>query len=113
MATVITKETLPQRGMARTFQGGQYGDVNVSFHLVDGSPGTGPRLHRHPYAEVFVILEGNLVFTVGEETIPASAGQIIVVPPGTPHKFVNAGSERARHIDIHTRGRMETEWLED
>jgi hypothetical protein len=28
-----------------------------------------------------------------------------------PHKFVNSGTGRARHIDIHTNLRMITEWL--
>jgi mannose-6-phosphate isomerase-like protein (cupin superfamily) len=37
----------------------------------------------------------------------------VVVPAGVPHKFVNSGAGRARHIDIHTSRRMTTEWLED
>ena len=31
----------------------------------------------------------------------------------SPHKFVNSGTRRARHIDIHTSRRMITDWLED
>jgi hypothetical protein len=34
-----------------------------------------------------------------------------VVPAGVPHKFVNSGTGRTRHIDIHTSRRMTTEWL--
>jgi hypothetical protein len=30
-----------------------------------------------------------------------------------PHKFVNSGTGHARHIDIHTSGRMITGWLDD
>jgi mannose-6-phosphate isomerase-like protein (cupin superfamily) len=67
----------------------------------------------HPHAEVFVVQEGELTFTVGEGTVEATGGQIVVAPAGTPHKFTNAGSGRARHLDIHTRVRMDTEWLED
>jgi hypothetical protein len=35
----------------------------------------------------------------------------LVVPAGTPHKFVCKG-ESLRQISIHPVARMETEWLE-
>ena len=34
------------------FQGHHLG-AGVSFIVVDAPPGSGPRLHRHPYEEVF------------------------------------------------------------
>jgi mannose-6-phosphate isomerase-like protein (cupin superfamily) len=46
-------------------------------------------------------------------TVEATAGQIIIVPAGTPHKFTNTGATIAHHTDIHTRGQMQTTWLED
>ena len=105
MTHVIDRDELPHGGTAHTFEDYRYGDANVSFFLTDGPPGTGPALHKHPYTEVFVIQEGDV-------TIEASGGQIVVVPAGVPHKFVNSGTGRARHIDIHTSRRMTTEWLE-
>ena len=113
MVNVIDRDGLPHGGTAHTFEGYRYGDADVSFFLTDGPPESGPGLHRHPYAEVFVIHEGEVTFTVGEETIEAGAGQIVVVPAGVPHKFVNSGTTRARHIDIHASSRMTTEWLQD
>ena len=113
MAAIIAREVLPHSEIAHRFEGEQYGDVGVSFFLVDAPPGGGPGLHTHPYAEVFVVQEGGVTFTVGDETIEATAGQIVIVPPGVPHKYVNNGARRARHTDIHTSGRMETAWLED
>jgi quercetin dioxygenase-like cupin family protein len=112
MACIINRDELPHGGTAHTFEGYRYGDADVSFFLTDGPPGSGPKLHKHPYAEVFVIQEGDVTFTVGEEVIEAAGGQIVVVPPGVPHKFVNSGTGRARHIDIHASRRMATEWLE-
>jgi mannose-6-phosphate isomerase-like protein (cupin superfamily) len=50
---------------------------------------------------------------VGEDTIEATGGRIVIAPAGAPHKFVNSGTGRSRHIDIHTSRRMITEWLED
>jgi len=84
----------------------------VSVIVVDAPPGGGPRLHRHPYEEVFVIQAGTVTFTAGDETIEASGGQVVVVPGGVPHKFVNTGEGRLRQVDIHASDRFITEWLE-
>ena len=84
----------------------------VSIIVVDAPPGGGPRLHRHPYEEVFVIQEGTATFTAGDETIQATGGQVVVVSGGVPHKFVNTGEARLRQVDIHASDRFVTEWLE-
>lgn len=94
------------------FQGYHLG-AGVSFIVVDASPGDGPKLHKHPYEEVFVVQEGTATFTVGDETILAGAGQVVVVPAGVAHRFVNAGPGRLRQVDIHKSERFVTEWLED
>lgn len=64
------------------------------------------------YEEVFFIQEGTATFTAGDETIEAKGGQVVVVPAGGPHKFVNSGAGPLRQIDIHPTGRFVTEWLE-
>ena len=86
--------------------------VNASLIFVDNLPGQGPRLHKHPYHEIFILLDGRSTFTVGSGTVEASAGQIVVVRPGVAHKFVNSGTGRLRQIDIHTSPKFITEWLE-
>jgi mannose-6-phosphate isomerase-like protein (cupin superfamily) len=111
MTRVVNTTELPGT-TARQFEGYHYGDVPVSFFVSDTPPGRGPSLHKHPYTEVFVVHAGQLTFVVGDATIEATAGQIVIVPADTPHKFTNTGSAVARHIDIHTSGQMETTWLE-
>ncbi len=37
------------------FVGAEHGDVPFSVILVHSRPGVGPRVHRHPYTEVFVV----------------------------------------------------------
>ncbi len=88
-------------------------DAALSFIIIDAPPGSGPKLHKHPYEEVFVVQEGTVAFTAGDEVIEASGGQVVVVPAGVPHKFVNSGTGRLRQIDIHPSERFITEWLED
>jgi len=102
----------PARGDDKDeFQGHHLG-ANVSLIVVDAPPGGGPRLHRHPYEEVFVVQEGTATFTAGDEKIEARGGQVVVVPAGVPHKFVNSGTGRLRQVDIHASDRFLTEWLE-
>lgn len=94
------------------WQGGAHGaEMCVIANRIDG-PGGGPRLHKHPYPEVFVIRSGRALFTVGGERIEASAGEILVAPRDTPHKFENLGPGPLETIDIHQNGRFITEWLE-
>ena len=112
MESVVRWTDLPSDGGSREFEGRLYGGVGVTFILVEASPGRGPRLHRHPYAEVFVVQEGRAVFTVGEETVEAEGGQVLVVPAGVPHRFVNTGDGPLRPFDIHASDRFLTEWLE-
>lgn len=82
------------------------------LHLGCGS-GCGPRLYRHPYAEIFLILEGKATFTAGVDVLEVGGGQVVVVPAGMPHRFVNSGTGRLRQVDIHPSNRFVTEWLED
>jgi quercetin dioxygenase-like cupin family protein len=86
--------------------------ADVSVIVVDAAPGEGPRLHRHRYREVFVVLEGEATFTLGEEQRIARAGEIVVAPADVPHRFVNTGHGRLHQVDIHEHPRFETEWLE-
>ena len=94
-------------------QGFQFGGAHVCLIFVDMEPGDGPRLHRHPYEEIFVILEGQARFTVGAETVDATGGQVLIVQAQVPHRFVNSGTGRLRQIDIHANDRFITQWLED
>jgi mannose-6-phosphate isomerase-like protein (cupin superfamily) len=107
----IDVDRLPGSENASRFDGHEHG-ASVSFFISRNRPGTGPELHRHPYEETFIVEDGKVRFTVGEETIETTAGQIVVVPAGTPHKFVNCGQRALRQISIHPVARMETEWLE-
>lgn len=113
MAIVLNTGDLPGSETSRQYEGYLHGETNISFFVSNTPPGKGPSLHLHPYAEVFIVLDGQLTFTAGDETIEAAGGQIVVVPAETPHKFLNSRSTTARHIDIHTRGEMITTWLEE
>jgi mannose-6-phosphate isomerase-like protein (cupin superfamily) len=75
-------------------------------------PGQGPRLHRHTYDETWVVEEGSVTFQAGEERFQATAGDVVIVPPGAPHKFTNDGPGRSKMVCIHANPKSDTEWLE-
>jgi mannose-6-phosphate isomerase-like protein (cupin superfamily) len=113
MATILKRADLIDDGASASFVGSAHDAGNISFIWVEVGPGDGPRLHRHPYPETFIILEGTATFTVGDEEIEAHPGDIVVGPANVPHRFVNSGSGVLRQIDIHAAARFSTEWLED
>ena len=111
--TLLNRSDLPFDGNTYEFIGSQHQNTDVSFIWVDMPPGGSVRLHKHPYKEIFIIQEGVSTFTVDSTTLEARAGQIIIVPAGVPHKFINSGAEQLKQIDIHVNKEFITDWLED
>ncbi|MFL6516178.1 MAG: cupin domain-containing protein [Chthoniobacterales bacterium] len=97
---LIRVNDLPFAGMSHEFVGDNH-QAPISIYFVDAPPGRGPVLHTHPYAETIVILEGTAKLTVGGDDRKVTAGDIAVIPPETPHKFVNIGTTILRQIDVH------------
>ena len=91
-------------------EGHEHG-IGISIILVDARPGRGPALHKHQYEEVFIVEEGQATFTAGDEEREVRGGEIVIVPPDTPHGFVNSGDGPLRQIAIHVSPRFVTKWL--
>lgn len=110
---ILNQHELSTAGGAREWEGYHFNDTAVSLILVDLPPGGGPRLHRHPYPEIFIVHEGQAIYTVGSTTVEVQAGQIVIVQPDVPHKFINSGQAKLRQSDIHLSKQFVTEWLEE
>lgn len=109
----INLTDLPYAGNSHDLEGINYGGVPASLIFFNGPPGSGPHLHSHPYAELFVVQEGEATFVVGDEEIIATPGQILIAPAGVPHKFTNTGSGNFQSLDIHLNDHFITDWLEE
>ncbi|HEX2288444.1 MAG TPA: cupin domain-containing protein [Gaiellaceae bacterium] len=75
----------------------------ISVNEVDVGPefeGPGPHFHKE-HVDAFYVLEGELEFINGTETLRAGAGTTVAVPPGIVHGFTNPGPGRARYLNIH------------
>jgi mannose-6-phosphate isomerase-like protein (cupin superfamily) len=101
------------RGSEKTirFEGAAAG-TPISFFAVDVGPGQGPKLHRHPYAETWVVKRGRALVVAGSEHFEIGPDDVAVVPAEVPHKFTAIGTERLEMTCIHAAGTMVQENLE-
>lgn len=74
--------------------------VTVLFYSTD-EVGAGPRLHVHPYDELFLVRRGRARFFVGGDVLQAGAGEAVLGPKGLPHRFENLGPGELETVDIH------------
>ena len=62
-------------------------------------PGGGPPPHVHSREEEsFYVLEGEIVFQIGDERVVAAAGTFANMPVGTTHAFRNVSDKTARML---------------
>jgi mannose-6-phosphate isomerase-like protein (cupin superfamily) len=95
------------------FQGEDLGtDVTVLFFVTE-ELGEGPRWHVHPYDEIFIIRQGNALFTIGDKKIEAATGDVLLGPAKIPHKYHNLGPGILETTDIHLSDRWIQTNLED
>ncbi len=70
--------------------------------------GTAPPLHtHHREAEVFMLLEGDLIYRAGGERFALKPGSSIFLPRGLPHAFRVVGNEPARFLAMTFPGGLE------
>jgi mannose-6-phosphate isomerase-like protein (cupin superfamily) len=107
----LRQSELPASNFSYELVGDDFGGIPACVIFVDAEPGRAPRLHKHPYAELFFVLEGEGTFSDGNEERVVGPGEVVIVPPDQPHAFVNSGEGRLRQIDVHLNARFDTEWL--
>ena len=62
------------------------------------APGFGPPLHRHRETEIFRVLEGRYLFQVDDKRFEAGEGDVVSVPGGAVHAFVNITDKPAKQL---------------
>ena len=64
----------------------------------------GREVEPHVHADEddsFYILDGEIVFVLGDDEVKAPAGTFVLVPPGVEHGFRNDTAETVRILNIH------------
>ena len=71
-------------------------------------------LHVHGNcSEIALILSGSVAHVVGEEVVNLAAGDMLIVPPGLPHRAQSTGPGPAEMIVVYNSGRRGFEVLDD
>jgi mannose-6-phosphate isomerase-like protein (cupin superfamily) len=66
------------------------------------APGKGPPRHRHPEAEIFRVLEGRYLYEADGRRFYAEPGDVVSIPGGMEHGFVNVTDSPARQYILMT-----------
>jgi quercetin dioxygenase-like cupin family protein len=72
---------------------------HLMISVVDLAPNSVVEEHSHPHEQLGYLLEGEVTFTVGDETKVLRAGEMWLIPGGVKHKVV-VGDRPARAIDV-------------
>jgi mannose-6-phosphate isomerase-like protein (cupin superfamily) len=90
-AAFITKDGSEIRELAGVPTGNS---VNQSLAEATVPPGAETEEHYHGATEeIYLFTSGAGVMKLGDEESEVSAGDAVVIPPGTPHKLRNTGTE--------------------
>ena len=73
---------------------GVHGNCTQSLAEATVPPGAATLLHRHRATEeIYHFTRGTGTMTLGAERFAVRAGDTVCIPPGTPHRLENTGSE--------------------
>ncbi|MEC5125827.1 cupin domain-containing protein [Verrucomicrobiales bacterium BCK34] len=108
-AKVSASEWLSKGDVLRGLLEGKTSNTDITLiRYATEVVGEGPTLHVHPYDEIFIITEGRARFTVGDKTIDAEVGDVVLGPANIPHGYQNLGPGKLDSLDIH----MSPEWIQ-
>ena len=83
-----------------TFMNPRSTQGDYSICMSHSSPGSGAGIHRHPYDEWHVIIEGRWECQVGDEVRILGPGGAMFAPGGTIHGLKNLGPGPGQQIGI-------------
>ena len=74
-----------------------HGNKMQSLAEATVSEGSSTKLHRHKWSEeIYHILEGKGIITLGNEQFEITAGDTVCIPPGTKHRIKNIARKRLK-----------------
>jgi quercetin dioxygenase-like cupin family protein len=83
------------------------GDIAI-FEQIGSTPNGGPPLHIHPNQdEKFYVIEGEYHFQVGEDKYELKSGDLIFLPRGVKHAFIQRSEKGKLIITYQPAGKIE------
>ncbi len=84
----------------KTLLGNQVDPTDILFGRWELAPNAIYHGHKHQAPEIYYIISGKALWTVGSETQEVTAGTAIYTKPGAVHKMVNLTDESLQAIWI-------------
>jgi len=81
-------------------EGQRHGYQNLTVGITYTAPGGAPPMHTHVGEEAHVLLEGTILYALGDSIFTLEAPYIVNIPPMVPHSFKNIGEELAELVVI-------------
>ena len=103
--TIVTREQIApyvtaDGSMIRELLNGDNAPLN-NQSLAEATLAPGQKTARHFHAraeEIYFVLSGRGVITIGEQTREVQSGAAIAIPAGAPHHIENDGAEELRFL---------------
>lgn len=81
-------------------EGYKNGYQNLVIGITETFPGGAPPMHTHEGEESHVLLEGDILYALGDTIFTITAPYIVNIPPMVPHAFKNIGDKTANLVVI-------------
>jgi quercetin dioxygenase-like cupin family protein len=81
-------------------EGQRHGYQNLTIGITETFPGGAPPMHSHEGEESHVLLEGDILYALGDTIFTLKAPYMVNIPPGVPHAFKNIGNKTANLVVI-------------
>ena len=81
-------------------EGQRHGYQNLTIGITETFPGGAPPMHSHEGEESHVLLEGEILYALGDTMFVIEAPYMVNIPAGVPHAFKNIGDKTANLVVI-------------
>ncbi len=81
-------------------EGRRNGYKNLTIGITETFPNGAPPMHSHEGEESHVLLEGDILYALGDTMFTIKAPYIVNIPAGVPHAFKNIGKKTANLVVI-------------
>ena len=81
-------------------EGQHHGYENLTIGITETFPGGAPPMHSHEGEESHVLLEGDILYALGDTMFTIKAPYMVNIPAGMPHAFKNIGDKTANMVVI-------------
>ncbi len=81
-------------------EGQRHGYKNLTIGITETFPGGAPPMHSHEGEESHVLLEGDILYALGDTMFTIKGPYMVNIPPGVPHAFKNIGKKTANLVVI-------------